>query len=317
MKLKACRVLTFIHKDDFGVFKFSDVEILFDPEVNEITAENFNQEEQEYFLSDSEIQKLTHESAIRFYNSRAKEIHQKTHPLLPLEVKGIMDFLGVSGAGLGDLIGIDKSSISRVINGKQVITNDKEKSLMNSLKEEIQSPGYNRIVLSNIKGFNLPDSFEELGVDVSDIAEYFIRKFDELQTFLAQLKLQKLLYYAQGIGFGRYGVKLFNEPLLAWKHGPVVESIYDKYKKYKRSPLERTPNTNISSLIQNEVISNILEETITIYGIYDAWVLRTKTHNEFPWLETDCNDVITDEKMFSFLKNINLIRKAVCKKSFS
>ncbi len=304
MKLKVSKVPKFIHRDDFGSFEFSDIEIIFDPEVNEITADNFNQEEHEYFLDDSEIEKLTHESAIRFYNNRAKEILQETAPLLAVEVKGIKDFFGVSGAGLGDLIGMDKSSISRVINGKQPIMTDKAKSLMDSLREEINSPGYNRIVLSNLKPSRLSDTFEELGADVVKIAEYLVRKFEELDSSISQLKLQKLIYYAQGIGFGRYGVKLFNEPLLAWKHGPVVRPVYDKYKEYGKSPLEVTTEIDVTPLNNNETILNILEETIALYGIYDAWLLRTKTHNESPWLETPRDDVITDDKMVSCFKKL-------------
>lgn len=304
MKLKMIKVPKFVHNDDFGIFEFSNVAILFDPELKNITPESFNQDEDEYFIDDSEIERLAHDSAIRFYNDRAKEVLQETNPLTALEVKGIRDFFGVSGTGLGDIIGMDKSSISRVINGKQPIMHDKAKSLMDSLREENNSPGYNKIVLSNLKPSSLSDSIQELEVDVLEIAEYLIRKFEELDSSITQLKLQKLIYYAQGIGFGRYGVKLFNEPLLAWRHGPVVRPVYDKFKSYVKAPLEPTPGLSIDKITENDLIQNILEETIALYGIYDAWVLRTKTHNEPPWLETFQDETITDKKMITFFRKL-------------
>lgn len=304
MKLKKIRVPRFIHRDNLGEFEFSDVVILFDPESNEITPENFDQAQHEYFIDDAEIEKMAHESAMRFYNARAKEILQGVKPLSASEVKGIRDFFGVTGAGLGDLIGLDKSSISRVLNSKQPIMHDKAKSLMDSVREEINSPGYSKIVLSNLNPPLATHTINKINASALEIAEYFVRKFEELESSITQLKLQKLIYYAQGIGFGRYGVKLIDEPLLAWRHGPVVRSVYDKYRDLGKAPLSSMPEMKIENLEANEVVINILEETIALYGIYDAWVLRTKTHNERPWLETPRDHEITDEKMNSFFKNL-------------
>ena len=129
MKLKIIKVPKFIHNDGFGDFEFSNVEIFFDPKENEITAETFNQYNHEYFLDDTAIEKLSHESAIRFYNARVKDILLGISPLSKTELKAIKDFFGVNGVGLGYLIGLDKSSISRVLNGKQPLMLDRAKSL--------------------------------------------------------------------------------------------------------------------------------------------------------------------------------------------
>ena len=304
MKLNMVKVPKFIQEDVFGRFEFSDVEILFDPEVKEITADNFNQDEDEYFLDDSQIKKLSIESAIRFYNERVKEVFQETKPLTSFEVRSIRDFFGISGADLGKLIGMDKSSISRVVNGKQLIMPDKARSLMTCLKGEIDSPGYCKIVLSNLAPKCFTDMIQELNFDVVEIAEYLIKQFEDLESSISQLKLQKLIYYAQGIGFGRYGVKLFNGPLLAWEHGPVVRLIFDRYTNLGKAPLSYSADVSLEMIENNEIVLNILEETIALYGIYDAWHLRTKTHNESPWLETPRDDVISDEKMISFFRKI-------------
>jgi len=50
---------------------------------------------------------------------------------------------------------------------------------------------------------------------------------------ISNLKLQKLLYYAQGLHLAIYrGAPLFEEQLLAWNYGPVVECVYSRFKEY-------------------------------------------------------------------------------------
>ena len=75
----------------------------------------------------------------------------------------------------------------------------------------------------------------------SEIAKWFIARnkadyemgyTDELIT---NLKLQKLLYYAQGCVMALTDEPLFDEDIQAWEHGPVVPEIYHKYKSYGKS----------------------------------------------------------------------------------
>lgn len=293
-----------MHVDNFGKFEFSDVEILFDPAVNEITPLTFNQNDNEYYIDDVEIARLSLLSANRFYDNRAKEIILGINPLTTLELKGIKDFFGVSGSDLGELIGFNKSSVSRILRGEQPIMPDTAKSLINLLKQELISPGYSRIVLFNYKSYCPVGVPKLLNISLEEIAEYFIRKFDERESPITHLKLQKLIYYSLGIGFGRYDVKLFDEPLFAWQHGPVAKTIYDMFSDNGKNPLDSNPHIDLSKIISDETVYNILEETIAIYGIYDAWILREMTHNEAPWVETPRNSVITDEKMTAFFKRV-------------
>lgn len=63
-------------------------------------------------------------------------------------------------------------------------------------------------------------------------------KDDEYIDPITHLKLQKLLYYAQGTHLAISGVPLFDENILAWEHGSVVREVYDKYHEKGRTPLE-------------------------------------------------------------------------------
>lgn len=302
MKFKKIRVPRFIHQDEFGIFEFQDVDILFDPSVKEIDINNFNQDEDEYFLSDEIIKKLTHDAALRFFNLRCKEILSQKKLLTIQEMKGIKKFLGVSGAELAELIGLDKSSVSRVLAGKQPIMQDMAMLLLERLKDEIQSHGYNKIVLKNLKSVVNQESPKELNVNIFALAEYLIRIFELRESALTNLKLQKLVYYAQGIALGSYSVKLFNEPLLAWEHGPVVKCLYERYKAGNQ-PIASSSTISIDEIESNDLAKKILDETISLYGVYTPWVLRDKTHNESPWLETKRDEVITDEKMTAFFRS--------------
>ncbi len=61
-----------------------------------------------------------------------------------------------------------------------------------------------------------------------DISAYFIDyayRGEEYGELISNLKLQKLLYYAQGFHLALYDKLLFSEDIEAWQHGPVVRDV--------------------------------------------------------------------------------------------
>jgi uncharacterized phage-associated protein len=65
-----------------------------------------------------------------------------------------------------------------------------------------------------------------------DVAEYFLTLVDdEAGDSLSNLKLQKLVYYAQGFHLALTEKPLFDEAIEAWEHGPVVPGLYHKLKR--------------------------------------------------------------------------------------
>ena len=63
--------------------------------------------------------------------------------------------------------------------------------------------------------------------DVKDIAQLFIQLGDG--DDVTNLKVQKLVYYAQGFYLALNGKPLFNNDIKAWAHGPVVPELYQEY----------------------------------------------------------------------------------------
>jgi len=134
--------------------------------------------------------------------------------------------------------------------------------------------------------------------NAADVADYILFLVDEnLGDNISNLKLQKLLYYCQGYFLALNNKPLFKEDILAWDYGPVVLSIYDKYKELGAAsiPPVLKYNGNLNTP-QKNLIGNVYQE----YGQFSAGKLVEMTHTETPWKETPKNKVITHEKMRRF-----------------
>lgn len=114
-----------------------------------------------------------------------------------------------------------------------------------------------------------------------DIASYFLAKADADDDRISNLKLQKLCYYAQGIIVALRGVPLFADPIEAWTHGPVVPSLYHKYKSHGANGIPPEQSFDLSTYAPED--QHVLNDVVSYYGQYSAWRLREMTHNEAPW----------------------------------
>lgn len=137
-----------------------------------------------------------------------------------------------------------------------------------------------------------------------DIAKWFLNENRKQMNFedaeyITDLKLQKLLYYAQGCYSAKYNKSLIKENFLAWEHGPVIKEVYDKYKKFGSNGIifEEDYNHNL-----DEETENILKKVFRYFGKYSAWGLRNMTHNETPWKNTEINNIISKEIIKNYFK---------------
>lgn len=131
---------------------------------------------------------------------------------------------------------------------------------------------------------------------VDTIANYIIwraNRDEDLGENISNLKLQKLLYYAQGFHLAATGAPLFDADIEAWQHGPVVREVYRSYKECGANALP-TPEGFDPYMIDSEA-RDIIEEAYSVYGQYSAWGLRNLTHEEAPWRETARDAVIAQE----------------------
>jgi prophage ps3 protein 01 len=143
--------------------------------------------------------------------------------------------------------------------------------------------------------------------DVNKIANWFIwyneyiRDFENEDTDdITNMKLQKLLFYAQSAFLAIKGVPLFNNNILAWEHGPVIPEIYDKFKINGNKGITEYSENDLKDISKDDV--NLLIDVYNLFGEYSAWGLRNLTHSENPWKSTERNDVITIDKMANTFK---------------
>jgi uncharacterized phage-associated protein len=132
------------------------------------------------------------------------------------------------------------------------------------------------------------------------VADFFLANRDD-EDGLTHLKLQKLCYYAQAFHLALFGSRLFNERIVAWEHGPVVRSVWDRFA-YRRGVLPRPDGEEDEQPLPREM-ETFLDRIYREYGQFSAWRLRLMTHEERPWIEAWAGDrVLSDETMESYFK---------------
>lgn len=97
----------------------------------------------------------------------------------------------------------------------------------------------------------------------------------------SNLKLQKLLYYGQGVHLALYDKPLFPERIEAWMHGPVIPPVFHYYRRYAGVQIPTPDRFDPKSLPKKA--RDVLDEVHTVFGQFSAWRLREMTHDEPPW----------------------------------
>lgn len=138
--------------------------------------------------------------------------------------------------------------------------------------------------------------------DVKDIAECFLFLDEQNQgSGISNLKLQKLVYYAQGFFSALFDKPLFDEDIMAWQHGPVVPELYHLYKDYGRNPIPRVVDFDTQKLDKDEL--DLITEVYEVFGPFEAWKLRNMTHEEAPWIDHEkAADVIPFDEIKDYFK---------------
>lgn len=138
-----------------------------------------------------------------------------------------------------------------------------------------------------------------------DIAKWFVLKTNaerkinqasndsyDIYEGITHLKLQKLLYFSQGVSLAEFDRPLFSDSIEAWSYGPVVKSVYEEFKKFGREFIELSISDNEAKDISNKISSDyktkdVLDFVYENYAGYTAWKLVELTHEQgSPWYVT-------------------------------
>lgn len=143
-----------------------------------------------------------------------------------------------------------------------------------------------------------------------DVANYFLATLgSDEESDLTHLKMQKLCAYAQGLSLALLDRPLFPEELEAWKHGPVVASLYERFKDNGKLPI---PPNGMTELQAREPFDNeqklILELTREYYGSRTAAILRGMSHEDFPGVFRS-KMVISTGKIKESFERLSIVNK--------
>lgn len=134
-----------------------------------------------------------------------------------------------------------------------------------------------------------------------DVAKYILSKIT-----CTQLKLQKLVYLCFADYLCNTGKLLFTDKIYAFKYGPVVDTVYKKYKEYGYKAIEdETRDIDSTNIFEMPAKSRILfaedgtgkivsiEKTLKKYGDLTATELVGLTHKQdSPWNKTYKNEEV-------------------------
>lgn len=130
--------------------------------------------------------------------------------------------------------------------------------------------------------------------DILDVADYFIANADP-DDGISHLKLQKLCAYAQAYQLALNGRRLFDAPLEAWTHGPVVRELYKAYRTSGKELLSTAVQPGVESRRPFSYEQLFVLETVNgYYGGYTASHLRNMSHEDFPGNFNGPQEVIED-----------------------
>lgn len=147
-------------------------------------------------------------------------------------------------------------------------------------------------------------------ITADQAADFLVALSQDAGDPVTNLKLQKLLYYAQGWYLALYNEPLFDDRIEAWPHGPVVPRIYGRFKNWRWDPIgEAIPSPRLPDRAKSH-----LNEVMQVYGVYSAYQLERMTHDESPWKITrgnipadePSNAVISKELMREYFSEINV-----------
>ena len=153
------------------------------------------------------------------------------------------------------------------------------------------------------------------------IANAFLEIAKRHGNGISPMKLQKLVYFAHAWNLAYFNEGLINEPIYAWRFGPVIESIYGQFKHYGWQDIEYpgminnpawnpffdqgipqylVPRLDAREPDQAEKLS-MLNSMWDLYGHMSAEELSDLTHKDHtPWGKT------ADKHLNGKIKNFEL-----------
>lgn len=102
----------------------------------------------------------------------------------------------------------------------------------------------------------------------NEIAEYIIKKYNEMEFEITNLSLQSIMFLLQKEFIRKNKKELFTDKISAWNYGPIVENVYYDYSGFGASPICYLEILKNSSELENE-IKVFIDDFISKFKNYD------------------------------------------------
>lgn len=112
--------------------------------------------------------------------------------------------------------------------------------------------------------------------NLMNVASYIYNRYLDIKgEKIDEMKLHKMLYFAQRESFIQKDEPLFAEIFYGWKYGPILKEIRIAYR-----------DDAFDSYTDKEVVSrikDIMDKVFKEYANKDSWSLSRLTHGEIAW----------------------------------
>ena len=96
------------------------------------------------------------------------------------------------------------------------------------------------------------------------------------------MHLLKLVYLCHGWMLGNTGRRLVSEPAEAWRYGPVIPSIYHRFKSFKGDPIDIATQDSVDQFSAYQI--DLIRIVTEAYRQHTALSLSAITHQPgSPW----------------------------------
>jgi len=139
-------------------------------------------------------------------------------------------------------------------------------------------------------------------IGILKIAAYICERYrNEYGVDIDEMKLHKLLYFAQRECIVQTGKPMTEASFEAWKYGPVSPYVHNKFRKGAiGNPLDK----NIERYYKK-----VFDKLFEVYAPQKAWSLSTLSHGELSW-QTARLDTPSDRNSSAKLKIEDITKDA-------
>lgn len=136
--------------------------------------------------------------------------------------------------------------------------------------------------------------------NMMNFAEHIIAVANNNDKFITNLQLQKVMYFSMKTvnADKKFLQNLYDEPFKVWRYGPVVKSVYDKYKIFVSSPI----------IAQAEIVEdyNIFNDEILKFLDENPFDLVNRSHKEKKWKDNKYKIVFSTSDIEYSLEDVRI-----------